>query len=117
MIFFTVGFDHFETEDINSHFTCNYCDKDVIRCDIQIDSTTSVEVVILKKKVQFSKFSPRKHPHILTLEIRFLETKGGGMYLVFPVIVIIIIICFVFNFMNLYKRIGIFGVKHYNLGT
>ena len=22
-----------------------------------------------------------------------------------------------FNFMNLYKRIGIFGVKHYNLGT
>ena len=21
-----------------------------------------------------------------------------------------------FNFMNLYKRIGIFGVKHYNLG-
>ena len=30
---------------------------------------------------------------------------------------IIIIICFMFNFMNLYKRIGIFGVKHYNLGT
>ena len=30
---------------------------------------------------------------------------------------ITIIICFMFNFMNLYKRIGIFGVKHYNLGT
>ena len=24
---------------------------------------------------------------------------------------------FMFNFMNLYKRIGIFGVKYYNLGT
>ena len=30
---------------------------------------------------------------------------------------IMIILYFMFNFMNLYKRIGTFGVEHYNLGT